>query len=59
MDVAPRTLYAEATGAGLPSWMEPDGERRPADPRRGFGGTGGTGSVICEVGEEPGTSEIG
>ena len=24
LDIAPETLYAEATGQGLPSWMEPD-----------------------------------
>jgi hypothetical protein len=24
VDVAPETLYALATGAGLPSWMEPE-----------------------------------
>lgn len=26
VDVAPETLYAEATGRGLPAWMEPEGE---------------------------------
>ena len=26
VDVAPETLYAEATGNGLPVWMEPDEE---------------------------------
>ncbi|MEW6350591.1 MAG: DUF2442 domain-containing protein [Thermodesulfobacteriota bacterium] len=26
VDVAPETLYAEATGRGLPSWMEPEDE---------------------------------
>ena len=24
IDVAPETLYAEATGRGLPAWMEPE-----------------------------------
>ncbi len=27
VDVAPETLYAEATGSGLPSWMESDEDR--------------------------------
>ncbi len=27
VDVAPETLYAEATATGLPSWMEPDEEQ--------------------------------
>ena len=26
VDVAPETLFAEATGWGLPAWMEPEGE---------------------------------
>ena len=26
VDVAPETLYAEATGRGLPPWMAPQGE---------------------------------
>jgi len=26
VDVAPETLYAEATGRGVPAWMEPEGE---------------------------------
>jgi len=25
IDIAPETLYAEATGRGLPEWMEPEG----------------------------------
>jgi uncharacterized protein DUF2442 len=25
LDVAPETLYAEATGRGFPSWMDPEG----------------------------------
>lgn len=28
VDIAPETLYAEATGEGLPSWMEADGRSR-------------------------------
>ena len=24
IDIAPETLYAEATGSGLPAWMNPD-----------------------------------
>jgi len=32
VDVAPETLYAEATGSGLPSWMEID-EDQPQDQR--------------------------
>jgi len=24
VDIAPETLYAEATGSGLPGWMEPE-----------------------------------
>ena len=34
IDVAPETLYADATGLGLPPWMEPDTavpEGRPCD----------------------------
>jgi hypothetical protein len=31
IDVAPETLYAEATGTGLPAWMEP--EERATDER--------------------------
>ena len=27
VDVAPETLYAEATGSGLPQWMETEGSR--------------------------------
>jgi hypothetical protein len=30
VDIAPETLYAEATGSGLPAWMEPD-EELPAN----------------------------
>lgn len=30
VDVAPETLYAEATGSGLPNWAEED-EARPAN----------------------------
>ena len=30
IDIAPETLYAEATGSPLPAWMEPDA----ADPHR-------------------------
>jgi len=26
IDIAPETLYAEATGGGLPDWMESDGD---------------------------------
>lgn len=26
VDVAPETLYAEATGGGFPPWMDPEGE---------------------------------
>ena len=26
VDVAPETLYAEATGTGLPAWMDPEDE---------------------------------
>ena len=26
VDVAPETLYAEATGSGLPAWMDPEEE---------------------------------
>ncbi|OGG55552.1 MAG: hypothetical protein A3F84_16665 [Candidatus Handelsmanbacteria bacterium RIFCSPLOWO2_12_FULL_64_10] len=26
VDIAPETLYAEATGSGLPGWMEPEKE---------------------------------
>ncbi|MEW6350588.1 MAG: DUF2442 domain-containing protein [Thermodesulfobacteriota bacterium] len=29
VDVAPETLYAEATATALPSWMEPDEEQSP------------------------------
>ncbi len=37
VDVAPETLYAEATGSGLPSWMEIDedqtaNQRLDSDP---------------------------
>ena len=32
VDVAPETLYAEATGRGLPAWMEP-GEESTANKR--------------------------
>jgi len=32
VDVAPETLYAEATGSGLPSWMEID-EVETANPQ--------------------------
>lgn len=32
VDVAPETLYAEATGSGLPSWMEID-ENQVANQR--------------------------
>jgi hypothetical protein len=32
IDIAPETLYAEATGTGLPSWMEP-GDDRTANKR--------------------------
>jgi len=42
VDVAPETLYAEATGSGLPAWMDP--EEEPAvnkhlhtDPAHGSG----------------------
>ncbi len=30
VDIAPETLYADATGKGLPAWMEPD-EKQPAN----------------------------
>jgi hypothetical protein len=30
IDVAPETLYADATGLGLPPWMEPDTTQAPA-----------------------------
>jgi hypothetical protein len=33
LDIAPETLYAEATGAGLPSWMA-ETENIPADTGR-------------------------
>ena len=26
VDIAPETLYAEATGKGLPPWMDPEGK---------------------------------
>ena len=26
VDIAPETLYAEATGKGFPPWMDPEGE---------------------------------
>ncbi len=29
VDVAPETLYAEATGSELPGWMEPNPESVP------------------------------
>jgi len=32
LDIAPETLYAEATGQGLPTWMEPD-EQSTANQR--------------------------
>jgi Protein of unknown function (DUF2442) len=39
IDVAPETLYAEATGRGFPPWMEPEGastanKRLGPDPAR-------------------------
>ena len=38
IDIAPETLYAEATGTALPAWMTPDGpasspSEREATPR--------------------------
>lgn len=27
IDLAPETLYAKATGCGLPAWVEPEGDR--------------------------------
>jgi hypothetical protein len=33
IDVAPETLYAEATGRGLPSWMDPDEEHSANEPQ--------------------------
>jgi len=32
LDIAPETLYAEATGSGLPGWMEPE-RGTPPDQR--------------------------
>lgn len=34
VDVAPETLYAEATGKGLPPWMDPEGAtaNKTSDP---------------------------
>jgi hypothetical protein len=32
VDVAPETLYAEATGSGLSSWMESDEDRTGNQP---------------------------
>lgn len=32
IDIAPETLYAEATGTPLPAWMNPDGP--PSSPER-------------------------
>jgi len=33
IDVAPETLYADATGLGLPPWVEPDTAVPAASPR--------------------------
>ena len=32
VDVAPETLYAEATGSGLPAWMDPEEESAANKP---------------------------
>jgi hypothetical protein len=41
IDIAPETLYAEATGTPLPEWMEKKGTKsanRPIQPNRYTGG---------------------
>jgi len=37
VDIAPETLYAEATGKGLPGWMEPEASETLEDRRRSAG----------------------
>lgn len=37
VDIAPETLYAHATGKGLPEWMESETRETPKDRRRSDG----------------------
>ena len=39
IDIAPETLYAEATGTALPAWMNPDGPPSSPSEREATPGT--------------------